>query len=222
MVAIAKSDMPVLILIPKDLEKTVATKALNRAGLGIQICERLDHLAKHIGDQTGAVLLAEEALAGAQVSRFLTSLRRQPPWSDLPLLILTSRSAASDAHRRLLNLFGLNANVTFLRRSLSGPTLVSAVQTALRARRHQFAVRDLIEERETVLASISDAFSALDRDWRYTHANEKVAAFAGMPASKMIGRVIWEVFPDGTRRAIKPIEPWTTVMEGRKLNTGPS
>jgi PAS domain S-box-containing protein len=196
MVAMAKSEMPVLILIPKDQEKAVASKALNRAGLGIQICQRLDHLAKHIGDQTGAVLLAEEALAGAQVSRFLRSLRAQPPWSDLPLLILTSRSAASDAHRRLLNLFGLNANVTFLRRSLSGPMLVSAVQAALRARRHQFAVRDLIEERETVLASISDAFSALDRDWRYTHANEKVAVLAGIPASQMIGRVIWEVFPD--------------------------
>ena len=134
--------------------------------------------------------------SGAQISRFLKSLRAQPPWSDLPLLILTSGSKADDAHRRILNLFGLNANVTFLRRPLRGLTLVSAVQAALRARRHQFAVRDLIEERETVLASISDAFSALDRNWRYTHANEKVAVLAGIPASKMIGRVIWEVFPD--------------------------
>jgi PAS domain S-box-containing protein len=57
-------------------------------------------------------------------------------------------------------------------------------------------VRDLLDERETVLASISDAFSAVDRTWRYTHVNEKVAAFAGQPANEMIGRVIWEIFPD--------------------------
>jgi PAS domain S-box-containing protein len=196
MMAVEKSGMPVLILMPKGREETLATKALTRADIRTYICERPDQLAKHITDQTGAVLLAEEALVGAQISQFLRSLSAQPPWSDLPLLVLTSGSEADDAHYRILDLFGPNANVTFVARPLRDLTLVSAVQAALRARRHQFAVRDLIEERETVLASISDAFSALDRNWRYTHVNDKVAAFAGQPANKMIGRVIWEIFPD--------------------------
>ena len=47
-----------------------------------------------------------------------------------------------------------------------------------------------------MLASISDAFSALDRDWRYIYVNEKVAELAGWPKEKMLGRVIWEIFPD--------------------------
>jgi len=196
MMAAEKTGMPVLILMSKDREEALATKTLTRADIRIEICKRPDRLGKHIGDQTGAVLLTEEAFVGAQISQFLKTLRAQPPWSDLPLLVLTSGSEADEAHHRILDLFGPNANVTFLARPLRGLTLVSAVQAALRARRHQFAVRDLIEERETVLASISDAFSALDRKWRYTHANDKVAAFAGLPASKMIGRVIWEIFPD--------------------------
>jgi PAS domain-containing protein len=196
MMVVEKPAMPVLILMAKEREKALATKTLTRADIGIEICERPDHLDKHIGAQTGAVLLAEEALVRAQISRFLRSLRGQPPWSDLPLLILTRGSKADDTHHRILDLFGPNANVTFLGRPLRGLTLVSAVQAALRARRHQFAVRDLLEERETVLASLSDAFSALDRKWRYTHANDKVAAFAGLPASKLIGRVIWEIFPE--------------------------
>jgi PAS domain S-box-containing protein len=196
MMAAEKTGMPVLILMSKDREEALATKTLTRADIRIEICKRPDRLGKHIGDQTGAVLLTEEAFVGAQISQFLKTLRTQPPWSDLPLLVLTSGSEADEAHHRILDLFGPNANVTFLARPLRGLTLVSAVQAALRARRHQFAVRDLIEERETVLASISDAFSALDRKWRYTHANDKVAAFAGLPASKMIGRVIWEIFPD--------------------------
>ena len=70
------------------------------------------------------------------------------------------------------------------------------MKVALRARRRQREVRDLIEERETVLASISDAFSALDRQWRYTYVNDKVAELAGWPKEKMIGRVIWEIFPE--------------------------
>jgi PAS domain S-box-containing protein len=196
MMAVEKSGMPVLILMPKGPEEALATKALTRADIRTDICERPDQLAEHITDQTGAVLLAEEALVGAQISQFLRSLSAQPPWSDLPLLVLTSGSEADDAHHRILDLFGPNANVTFIARPLRDLTLVSAVQAAVRARRHQFAVRDLIEERETVLASISDAFSTVDRKWRYTHVNDKVAAFAGQPANKMIGRVIWEIFPD--------------------------
>jgi PAS domain S-box-containing protein len=180
---------------PEGRENTLATKVLPQAGIRIEICPRPDRLVQHVSDQTGAVLLAEEALVGARISRFLRSLRAQPPWSDLPLLVVMSGSEADDAHHRILDLFGPDANLTFVARPLRALTLVSAVQAALRARRHQFAVRDLIEERNTVLASISDAFSALDRNWRYTFANDKVAAFAGLPAKEMIGRVIWEVFP---------------------------
>jgi PAS domain S-box-containing protein len=74
--------------------------------------------------------------------------------------------------------------------------LISAVRTTLRARRSQFEVRNLAEERDTVLSSISEAFSALDRDWRYTHVNDRVAEMAGWPKEKMIGQVIWEIFPE--------------------------
>ena len=180
---------------PRSRGRTFASK----------ICEHADQLDAHISEQTGAVLFAEEAFLGAQISRFLGHLHAQPPWSDLPLLALTSGSEADDPHHRILDLLGPKANLTFVARPFRGLTLVSAVQAALRARRHQFAVRDLIEERETVLASISDAFSALDRQWRYTHVNEKVAELAGLPKEKMIGRVIWEIFPeavgDGILRA---------------------
>lgn len=190
------SGLPVLILMPKDRDETLATKALLRAGIRTEICEQPGRLDKHINNQTGAILLTEQALSGVRISQFLRRLRAQQPWSDLPLLVLTTGSEADDAHHRILDLFGPNANVTFVARPLRALTLVSAVRAALRARRHQFAVRDLLEERETVLASIRDAFSALDRKWRYTHVNERVAKLAGRPKEKMIGRVIWEIFPE--------------------------
>jgi PAS domain S-box-containing protein len=191
-----KSGLPLLILMPKGREAALAIKALTRAEIRIEICEQPDQLDKHITDQTGAVLLTEEALAGPLISRFRRNLREQPPWSDLPLVVLMSGPETDEAHDRILNLFGPNANVTFIARPLRALTLISAVQAALRARRHQFAMHELLEERETVLASISDAFSAVDRQWRYTYANEKVAVYAGLSPNEMIGRVIWDVFPD--------------------------
>ncbi len=57
-------------------------------------------------------------------------------------------------------------------------------------------VRNLIAERETILASISDAFSAIDRNWRYTYVNDKVAELAGRAKEEIIGKVIWDVFPE--------------------------
>jgi PAS domain S-box-containing protein len=67
---------------------------------------------------------------------------------------------------------------------------------ALRARRRQREVRDLLQQRESVLSSISDAFSALDRDWRYTYVNDRVAELAGLAKDEMVGRVIWDIFPE--------------------------
>ena len=120
-------------------------------------------------------------------------LREQPKWSDLPLLVATG---GTQIPRRVRDLAGASANVILIARPLRDFTLISAIRATLRARRSQFEARDLSEERDTVLSSISEAFSALDRDWRYTHVNDKIAEMAGWPKDKMIGRVIWEIFPE--------------------------
>jgi two-component system, cell cycle sensor histidine kinase and response regulator CckA len=46
-----------------------------------------------------------------------------------------------------------------------------------------------------ILESISEAFFALDRNWRFTYVNERVAQGAGCSRQQLIGRNIWEVFP---------------------------
>jgi PAS domain S-box-containing protein len=175
----------------------LAADALAQSGIESQICGSLVDLCGRIGEGAAAVLLAEEALSAAQLPELLKALRAQPAWSDLPLLILTSATHQDDAASvEILKLFGPSGNVTLLERPLRSVILVSTVQVALRARRRQYEVRDLLAERETVLTSISDAFSALDRDWRYIYVNDKVAELAGWPKEKMVGRVIWEIFPE--------------------------
>src|SRR5437868_10047528 len=192
-VAREKSGRPVLVFLPNQREKKLVTNALSQGGVRAEYFEQLDHLVMNLDDQTGAVVLAEEAFANAAARQLMKRLREQPKWSDLPLLVVTG---ATEVPRRIRELAGASANVLLLARPLRDFTFISAVRATLRARRSHFEVRDLIEERDTLLASISEAFSALDRDWRYTHVNDRVAEMAGWPREKMIGRVIWEIFPE--------------------------
>ena len=46
-----------------------------------------------------------------------------------------------------------------------------------------------------MLARISEAFVAVDREWRITYANEQIAELSEFGAGDLIGQDLWEVFP---------------------------
>jgi PAS domain S-box-containing protein len=52
------------------------------------------------------------------------------------------------------------------------------------------------EQLETVLASINDQFLVLDREWRYTYVNDRVVEVVGMSREALLGKCIWDVFPE--------------------------
>ena len=52
------------------------------------------------------------------------------------------------------------------------------------------------EHATTILESISDAFMALDREWRFTYVNEEAERTIGMTRDELIGKVHWDVFPE--------------------------
>ena len=47
-----------------------------------------------------------------------------------------------------------------------------------------------------VLASISDAFFALDRDWRFTYVNEQAGPLLERAPESLVGKNVWEEFPE--------------------------
>ncbi|SCX97385.1 sensor histidine kinase [Microvirga guangxiensis] len=47
-----------------------------------------------------------------------------------------------------------------------------------------------------ILEGIGDAFYALDGDWRFAYINRAAQEYFGAPAQDMLGRVIWDVFPN--------------------------
>ena len=48
---------------------------------------------------------------------------------------------------------------------------------------------------ETVLASMSDGFAMIDREWRLTYVNQTMADMAGSERAELLGKDVWEIFP---------------------------
>ena len=55
---------------------------------------------------------------------------------------------------------------------------------------------ELETELSEILGRISDAFFALDDEWRFTHLNEQAAELFHYPEAELTGRSFWEVFPE--------------------------
>ena len=131
----------VLVLAPTGRDGELACKLLQNAGLGCQLCEDEKQLCQEIASGAGAAILAEEALQPWTVHALLEALRFQGPWSDLPLIVFTRGGGNSED---VLESLGPLGNATLLERPVRVGTLVSAVRAALRARRRQYEVRDLL------------------------------------------------------------------------------
>ena len=146
----------VLILAPVGRDAQAAAQHLAENDVASVICVDIDDLHQKLQEGGAVALLTEEALyrrGTAQLEQWVAS---QHAWSDFPFLVLTTRgtSAAAQAHRmRMLESLG---NVSLLERPLNAVTLISAVQSALRARRRQYEVREHVIAQETSAARLED------------------------------------------------------------------
>jgi signal transduction histidine kinase/ActR/RegA family two-component response regulator len=130
----------VLVLAPTGRDAVLACQLLTTLEVPSLACADSGELFHEIAAGAGAVILADEALKRGTSEGLLEVLGSQPPWSDLPLIVFT-RGESSEQVLELLVPLG---NATILERPVRLSTLVSAVKAALRARRRQYEVRDLL------------------------------------------------------------------------------
>jgi signal transduction histidine kinase len=104
-----------------------------------QICERLK-------SDAGAILLAEEALTEDAIVALNQCFANQEAWSDIPVVLMTSTGETTLSSLRVMKTFSSNGNVTLIERPFRRITLVSMLQVALRSRKRQYQVRELIQK----------------------------------------------------------------------------
>lgn len=144
----ANSDQSILILAPTGRDGDLSARVFGDHRLQAEVCADPQELAEKLAGGAGLVFLTEEALTPAVMQRLVKALEQQPPWSDIPLVILTSGGGETPANAEALATLVEKGNVTLIERPVRVMTLVSAVKSALRARRRQFDVRDYLSAEE--------------------------------------------------------------------------
>jgi signal transduction histidine kinase/ActR/RegA family two-component response regulator len=129
-------DSVILILAPLGQDTAVIESMFKQSGLNVRVCGDLPTLVAALATASGAVL-AQETLLHADFGMLSRWVKQQPPWSDFPFVLLSSREGLAD--RSMLQALG---NVTVLEWPMHQTTLLSAVQSAMRARQRQFEAGD--------------------------------------------------------------------------------
>src|SRR5690606_5372629 len=106
-------------------------------------CATLTEVCEEFREGAGAILLTEEALSDPALDMLGNALAAQPAWSDISVLLFTGGDR-SDAALRTLRKLEVLRNVTLLDRPLRAAAVVSTVQAALRGRRRQYELRDVL------------------------------------------------------------------------------
>jgi signal transduction histidine kinase/CheY-like chemotaxis protein len=142
----------VLVLMPgqRDTDRTV--QLLAEAQLACGPCTDFDELCRELLRGAGAVLLTDEMLAGGLDQRFQRVLLQQSPWSAVPVLLLARDGASERSERGVL---GGYTHTVVLERPVRKRSLVSAVRSAIRARRNQYEIRAAIFDRERQARELS-------------------------------------------------------------------
>jgi signal transduction histidine kinase len=125
--------------------------------------DSIDELYKALRNGAGAVVVTDEAVTDDAVRLLTRLLNRRPPWSNLPIIVLTKRQPQSIPGFGALDLFtsDTQANLTVLERPVHPVTLTTVLRSAIRARRRQYQVRDLLNGLQTKNAELEVSEEAL-------------------------------------------------------------
>jgi FixJ family two-component response regulator len=141
----------VLVLMPtaRDAERTVALLA--EANVASVACGDLAELCRESRAGAGALLLTDDILIGDSGGQLAEALREQPAWSAIPLLVIAKEGATASVQSSAPDVFN---NLIVIERPVRTRSLASVVASALRARHHQYQMRDLLHVREQQSAEL--------------------------------------------------------------------
>src|SRR3990170_253374 len=92
---LADLERRVLVFAPIGRDGALTREFLERASISAFVCSSLEEVCVELSQQAGAVILTEEALDDSGFPLLTAAIDRQPPWSDVPVILFTGGSPSS-------------------------------------------------------------------------------------------------------------------------------
>lgn len=161
-------DLRILVLARVGRDAELLCSALQRHGFPCANLSSPDDIFQEMKRGAGAAIITEESLNGS-ADAWGHRLQAQPAWSDFPVIMLTASGSSGFTARSLL--YRSYGNITLLERPLRSESLLSAVETAVRARVRQYEIRDYVQRQ-------AESQEALRRTEKLTVAGRMAASIA--------------------------------------------
>jgi signal transduction histidine kinase len=153
-----------LLCAPFGKDAEILTEIVSSEGLSVTHCTSLNELVHRFSDRTDFILLTEEALVSSSLQTIQRTLRKQEPWSDVPIILLASAGATpSPLTTEFVSKLAGDANVSILERPVRVPTIISFLRTAKRARNRQRQVQGLLLQEKESASKLRAARDQLER-----------------------------------------------------------
>jgi signal transduction histidine kinase/CheY-like chemotaxis protein len=141
----------VLVLAPTARDAASSRDLLAGAGVPSFLCGTIADVCREIDRGAGLAIVTAESVLGDKEGCLAQRIKSQPPWSDLPVIVLTTPEPDSPKLLKVLDGVG---PMMLMKRPVQVSTLLSAIRTALRDRRRQYRVRDLLAERDRMVETL--------------------------------------------------------------------
>ena len=177
MTSAAITDLDIVVLAPFGKDCALIEKLLDQSGFRTRAMQDAAAIIAAIPENAGVAVVSEEALEEHDITVLARRLELQPQWSDFPIIVLTGGGKSTDETEIAVRARAPLGNVTLLERPLRAATLLSAVRSALVARRRQYEIRNHLQERELSEAALRKA-----RDTLESIVQERTAALCRLSA----------------------------------------
>jgi signal transduction histidine kinase len=147
------SEVRVLILAPVGRDAALLAQTVAALDLESTIVPDANALVKEVCQGVGVSIVADESLSPRHIEELTAWLSAEPPWSDPPFIVLTSRGQSTLYSHHRAQQFSALGNFTLIERPMRPETVQSAVRAALRGRMKQYEIRS---RQESLLRANAD------------------------------------------------------------------
>ena len=214
-------ELRALVLAPRGRDAAVACSLIQQTGVACVVCSDLKAVVRCLDDDVAFLLMTEEAIHGADLHPLATWLSNQPPWSDLPFLLVTDHGGGPERNPIAARWLEMLGNVSFIERPFHPTTLLSVSRAAVKGRRRQHDTRRLLANlRESDQRLRTALHAGRLAAWEFDFVTSGFAVSA--EGKVLLGRSdTQEVGLDELMRGISPDDRASVVQAlGRSVSTG--